>query len=166
MKITNVQKVSYPQCRFIGKRYVDGDRLNNGSFGHKWGEFFQNGWFEPLEKLGGLAEAGDAYVGLMRDADPFEYWIGMFFPSDTEAPEGYTYVDIPATDYAICWLYGDEKTGELYGMDAHERCVNAAKEHGMARKDGGWAFELYNCPRFTTPDEHGNVVLDYGIEIE
>jgi hypothetical protein len=23
-----------------------------------------------------------------------------------------------------------------------------------------WWFERYNCPRFTTPDEHGRIILD------
>ncbi|MDR1600652.1 MAG: GyrI-like domain-containing protein [Oscillospiraceae bacterium] len=165
MKITNTQRVSYPACRFIGRKYLDGDRANNGSFGHKWGEWFQNGWFEPLEKLDALAESGDAYVGLMREADPFEYWIGMFFPAGTEAPEGCEWTDLPAMDYGVCWLYGKEDTGELYGMDAHSRALASIQEKGMAPKPGGYMFELYNCPRFTTPDEQGNVILDYGIEV-
>jgi hypothetical protein len=28
------------------------------------------------------------------------------------------------------------------------------------------AFERYNCPRFTEPDENGDVILDYGILLE
>jgi len=27
-------------------------------------------------------------------------------------------------------------------------------------------FELYNCPRFTTPDDKGNVILDYGFYLK
>jgi hypothetical protein len=29
-----------------------------------------------------------------------------------------------------------------------------------------WCFERYNCPRYTMPDNNGNVILDYGISIE
>ena len=25
----------------------------------------------------------------------------------------------------------------------------------------GWYFERYNCPRYTSPDKKGNVILDY-----
>ena len=32
---------------------------------------------------------------------------------------------------------------------------------GYADKDGvQWCFERYVCPRFTDPDEQGNVILD------
>ncbi|MDR2656484.1 MAG: hypothetical protein LBB86_01505 [Oscillospiraceae bacterium] len=165
MKITNVQKTSYPECRFIGKKYGDEDRACNGTFGSYWGEWFEKGWFAPLEKMGGLAEAGDSYIGLCRCASEFEYWIGMFFPAGTDAPEGYVYIDLPAKDYGVCWLFDKEDSGELYGMDAHKRSVAAVEEHGMSVKPNGYTFELYNCPRFTTPDEHGNVILDYAVEI-
>ncbi|MDR0397354.1 MAG: hypothetical protein LBH66_08645 [Oscillospiraceae bacterium] len=166
MKITNTQRVSYPSCRFIGRKYGDPDRTPSGSFGRLWGEWFQKGLFEPLEKLNALPESGDAYIGLMIDSAPFEYWIGMFFPAETAAPDGYSYIDLPAKDYGVCWLYGKDETGELYGMDAHERSIASIRERGMAIKPNGCAFELYNCPRFTTPDEHGNVILDYGVEVE
>lgn len=29
-----------------------------------------------------------------------------------------------------------------------------------------WCFERYSCPRFTTPDAEGSVILDYGISVE
>jgi hypothetical protein len=32
--------------------------------------------------------------------------------------------------------------------------------------ENDWCFERYNCPGFTTPDNNGNVILDYGISIE
>ena len=44
--------------------------------------------------------------------------------------------------------------------------VVAMKALGFKRKEDDWCFERYNCPRFTTPDEEGNVILDYGISIE
>src|SRR5690606_42059855 len=59
------------------------------------------------------SEHEGAYIGLMRSAGDFEYWIGMFFPVGTPAPEGYDFVDLPACTFATCWLYGREDTGEL-----------------------------------------------------
>ena len=32
--------------------------------------------------------------------------------------------------------------------------------------ENDWCFERYNCPRFTSPDNNGNIILDYGISIE
>ena len=53
----------------------------------------------------------------------FEYWIGMFFPVKTAAPEGFDYVDIPEGDIATCYIYGREESGELYGLEAHNACM-------------------------------------------
>lgn len=44
--------------------------------------------------------------------------------------------------------------------------LNELKALGLKRKEDDWCFERYNCPRFTMPDENGNVILDYGISIE
>ena len=35
----------------------------------------------------------------------------------------------------------------------------------LERKENDWCFERYNCPRYTTPDENGNVILDYAVSI-
>jgi len=166
VEIRKTYKEQFPSLRLIGKKYGDTDR-QNGSFGHKWGEWFQNGWFNTLESLQPLPENGDAYLGVMRVVNGMvEYWIGMFFPENTAVPDRFDFEDIGAFDVATCWLYGNEKNGELYGLDVHNLCVSEAAKHGMMRKDDDWCFEKYNCPRFTTPDEKGNVILDYCIAIE
>jgi len=168
MKIIKTFREDIPEARFIGKKYTEADRTN-GSFGRFWGEWFQKGWFQPLEALS--PQKADtafdgSYYGWMRGYSAFEYWIGMLFPANTPVPEGYDFIDMPASSYGICWLYGNENTGELYGMDAHNRSEGAIVKEGMKLKQGDvFAFERYNCPRFTTPDEHGNVILDYGIQI-
>lgn len=153
-------KEHLPALRLIGKRYSDSDRDSYGSFGGKWGEWFANGWFDQLESLGSLPENDNAYLGAMRCVNnSFEYWIGMFFPTGTEVPDGYSYVDIPEGDIATCYIYGREDNGEIYSM--HDACMNKVAEQGFELQKDPWFFERYNCPRFTTPDEHGNVILDY-----
>jgi len=165
VEIRKTYKEHFPSLRLIGKCYSDKDRIN-GSFGHKWGEWFQNGWFDKLEQLNPIPENDDGYLGVMRVVDGMvEYWIGMFFSENTQAPEGFEYQDIPAFSAATCWLYGDEKNGELYGLEIHNMVVAEANKHGFIRKDDDWCFERYNCPRFTTPDDKGNVILDYSISI-
>lgn len=168
MKIIKTYREEIPGVVLIGRRYTEADR-QGGSFGQKWGACFGDGTFETLEKLGGQ-EPGTAcdgsYFGWMKCCTDLEYWIGMLFPSGTEVPEGFASMAIPAGAYGICWLYGKEDTGELYGMDAHTRAANAIEQSGLKTKDGIlFSFERYNCPRFTTPDEQGNVILDYGIQL-
>lgn len=165
IEITKVYREYMPSLRLIGRRYTDADRVN-GSYGAKWGEWFTQGLFEPLEKLGVLPENGDAFLGCMKCVGEFEYWIGLFFPQDTAVPEGYQYVDIPEGDIGSCWIYGREDNGELYGLDAHNKCMDALASKGFELVQDPWFFERYNCPRFTTPDDQGKVILDYCVYVK
>lgn len=164
-EVINILQERVPALRFIGKRYTDADRDSGGGFGERWREWFQEERFTPLQALGPAPEHGDAYVGLMRYLNEFEYWIGIFFPADTPVPEGYDWVDLPACTFGTCWLYGREETGELYGMDAHMSCASQIENKGWRIAEAPWCLERYNHPRFTTPDENGKVILDYCIEL-
>ena len=75
-------------------------------------------------------------------------------------------MDIGPRRYAVIWRRGDEHNGELYGLEAHNLCLEELKCKGWVRREDDWCFERYNCPRFTTPDEEGRVILDYGISVE
>lgn len=164
-EITKVYREALPNLRLIGKRYTESDP--GGGFGSKWGEWFEKGWFKPLEDIGYLAENGDAYIGCMRVAGGvFEYWIGMFVADGSVVPDGYEYADIPAGDIAVCWIYGREDNGEVYGEGPHNMCIEKIKEAGWEVADGMWFFERYNCPRFTTPDADGKIILDYCVYVK
>ena len=160
-EIIKTYRQSVGAMRFIGKKYGDADRVD-GSFGAKWGEWFGNGWFSTIEnqKNGGIKEVyedGDAYIGLMRGGheEPFEYWIGCFMPELTAVPEGFQFIDFPACDLGVCWVYGKED--EVYYLEG--QCGERLEKDGFDI-DYGWCFERYACPRFTTPDEKGNIILD------
>ncbi len=159
-EIIKVFKEHIPAMRFIGKRYDD--------IGH-WGEWFANGWFDQLENaMGGVDkilsiwENGGAYVGLERrkEAEPFEYWIGMFTPADTAAPDGFCCIDFGEGNLGTCWIYGKEDA-----VHDTRRCKEALRNEGIEiipMIDGAvYSFENCLCPRFTTPDETGNIILDY-----
>ena len=108
VEIVKCYKESLPELKFIGKRYTDKDRGADGSYGNRWGEWFNKGWFDVVEKLGVAPENNDSYIGLMRCKGEFEYWIGMFFPVITAVPESFDSVIIQAGDVGICWIYGRE----------------------------------------------------------
>lgn len=177
-KIIKVCREEQPSYRFIGKRYTDADRGNDGGFGHKWSEWFENGWFNKLDELREDAFTDGDYIGLMgcsEEQNSFEYWIGMFLPAETMVPEGYKSVEIPAGDVGLCWIYGSANNGEIFGEGMHNLCVSRLKQNDLGNcrdnfkgddQKWWWFFERYNCPRFTTPDASGNVILDYGIYID
>ncbi len=152
---------SIPALRFIGKQYE--------GFGH-WGDFWQNGWFETIEAaMGGtdrilaIWENGGGYIGVERRIEGrlVAYYIGMLTPSDTPVPDGFVAIDFADVDLGTCWLYGREK-------DVHRStglCAPQLAAEGMIPwqdgEGGVWSFENCLCPRYTTPDEQGNVILDY-----
>lgn len=115
MEIIKVYRESLPPLRLIGKRYTNNDRDQYGSFSDKWCEWHEKGYFRILEELGSLPENEGAYLGCMRCTEEFEYWIGMFFTENTPVPDGFMHVDIPSGDIGVCWVYGCEDNGEIYG---------------------------------------------------
>jgi len=170
-EIINVCNEYLPSVRLIGKRYTSADGADGG-FGHKWGEWFQNNWFASLESLDQVPDMENGYIGFMRGCPDFEYWIGMFLPPETPAPEGYDYIDLDKCNVGVCWIKGNDDDGSIYAM--HEKCFEALKEKGIVNRasdcatcttKGCFSFERYNCPRFTEKDAQGNVILDYGIRL-
>ncbi len=133
-----------------------------------WGTFFANGWFALIEeKLPAdwdrIFPDGSAYIGLERgdDRGMNAYWVGMFAPTDAEVPEGFEKLPFPAAEIAAAYVYGRED-GDLYGNE--EKCLACLAQDGLAPKKDAegrfWVWERYACPRFTEPDEKGNVILD------
>ena len=158
VKILEIKKESCSAVRLIGKKYENSPN---------WGEWWENNWFEVLEAMPVHAFNGDAYIGAVHIVNGMpEYWIGMIFPVGVEVPEGFEYVDMEPLNYAVCYLQDKEYSGEFYTMETHNRCLEEMKNQGFTRKEDDWCFERYNCPRFTTPDEEGNVILDYAVAIE
>ncbi|MDF2485553.1 MAG: hypothetical protein K0R46_1721 [Herbinix sp.] len=162
-EVKKIYRESLPALRLIGKRYTDMDRGPLGGFGLKWDEWFQKRYFLPLLELKPLPESKGTPIGCMRYNDGFEYWTGMFFPEETPVPEGFHYVDIPQGDIGTCWLYGNSKSGDLYGEYNHGICVGKLMEAGWQIAENSWFFERYVESRFVVPDEQGKVILDYCI---
>lgn len=159
MKILETRLESYPDVKLIGKRYTDADRDEFGSFAAKWNEWFQKDWFSQLK--GGIEKISDDFVGVERcGPDGYEYWIGILMAPEDPVPEGFAAVEIPAGDLAVCFVYG-QNGPDLYGMETYKAAMAAWAECGWIPEKDAWNMERYNCPRFTQPDEQGNVILDH-----
>ncbi len=166
VEIVNAYIEECPASRFIGRRYTPADSIHGG-YGRKWGEWWANNLFAPIEGLPLMPIVGDSTIAALRVVNgEVEYWIGFFCEPGTAVPEGYEAADIAPRRYAVLWRRGDEHNGELYGLDAHNLCLEELRRRGWTRREDDWCFERYNCPRFTTPDGEGKVILDYGISIE
>lgn len=163
MEVVKVYKESLPCVKLVGKRYTDKDRDEFGTFALYWQLCFEEGWQNVLKQCDSIPGVSDDLVGAMRmagDDGAFEYWIGALFVPTAEVPVGFEAIEIPAGELGVCWLYGNDKSGELYSMEASNLSMAAFAKEGWQYSEEGWFFERYNCPRFTTPDEKGNVILD------
>lgn len=159
MKILETRREHYPAVKLVGKRYTNADRDALGTFGAQWSQWFENDWFSCLSG-GGLPAVSDDFVGVMRQSEAgFEYWIGMLKAPDDPVPRGFAAVEIPEGDLGVCLVYGREGP-DLFGMEACSACHQAWAERGWIPAPGAWYMERYNCPRYTTPDPAGNVILD------
>lgn len=91
---------------------------------------------------------------------PYEYWIGMFLPADSNVPDGFASLDFEAGTLGSCWLKDPED--EIYANE--NLAVESFNAEGfeMIPDCSGISslIERYGCPRFTTPDENGDVILD------
>ncbi len=157
VRLLEIKAEHCPAARLIGKRYESNPN---------WGEWWSNDWFSQLEQSPRLPFNDDAYIGAVHivEGKP-EYWIGMFFPEGTPVPQGFEAADIPPLDYAVCYLSAPEGCPDFYTAETHQLCLSQLAQMGFTRKEDDWCFERYQCPRFTTPDENGNVILDYGISV-
>lgn len=162
MEIIKVYKETLPDVKLVGKRYTNKGRDESGTFARYWQACFQEDWRAILKECESIPGVSEDFVGAMRmtNDEDFEYWIGAFLSPCAKVPDGFASVEIPTSDVGVCWLYGNDKNGELYGMEASDLSMAALSEKGWKFSEKGWFFERYNSPRFTSPDEKGNVILD------
>ena len=126
-----------------------------------WEQCMTGQIFGSLEKLEGHVY-DPSYIGLMYEDEKTKKWyylVGLLVKPGCAVPEGYTAVPMKASRAAVAWILG--KDGDVY-QNEHALTEEAIKKNGFrADHDAGWNMELYNKERFTTPDEEGNIIVDY-----
>ena len=135
-----------------------------------WDECFFAGLFDKIEACSEALVNTD-YVGWMGNMQPDGtglYVCGMLFTKledGTQLPKGTTVIEIAAGEVAIAWIKG-ANVAEVCSQ-AHEHIVKALADEGrsISPSDVAWSMEVYNCPRFTDPDEEGCIILDYVVPL-
>ena len=171
-EITRTYTQNLPDLRLIGKKYGDGDRYKGGgpfkgTFTNKWNQWFFDGWDEVLRKLSGenmkeVFEYWDFNVGFSRKTEgKFEYWIGYLTSAGTPVPKGLAYLDMPACTIGICLVSCKPES-----VSKHKtKCAEHLKAEGF-NLDDNFYLERLVYPRYTDPDENGNVIADICFRIK
>lgn len=168
-KLTRLDFRELPALYVVGKaeRYpMDAIMQNdNNPLPAQWEKCFADGTFDTLNKYTDALFSPD-YIGAMMDWDrgdgAFTSVIGVLMHTLPEPlPEGFTAHPIAPSTLAIGWIRG-KYTADVCGV-AHQETEKALREAGYADDGMTWCMEVYNYPRFTTPDEHGEITLDYYI---
>ena len=159
VEIVKIYTENLPALRLIGKP-CDCEVHN---FVADWDEWFENGWFNQLEKLGPTSENRDMYLGVTDNSGG--YWIGLLFPQDALVPDGFEYLEITATRYAISQFSG-KKDKELLNMDGINLIVEEIRKHSLTPAPlwRGWCIERYSRPN--TQGGKGKILLECLYEIE
>jgi predicted transcriptional regulator YdeE len=130
-----------------------------------WEKCMSENIFETLEKIFDENIYDHGYVGFskMLNEDEFIYVCGILMKPDTKAPEGFVKHDIESFTAGIGWIQGPYP--DIFKVEhilTEEAVKNAGYKYDITKD---FSFELYNCPRYTNPDENGNRILDYYMPI-
>lgn len=169
-KLIRLETKELPGLVVVGKelRYsMEALMKGDNRIGAFWGACFSEGVMEPLEAQPEYVY-DESYVGIMLDWDKgdgdFSYIVGMLMKPGAVVPGGYVSRELAKGTAAVGFIQGKD-TPDVCG-NAHEETEKALREAGHSNAQMRWCMELYNCPRFTTPDEDGRIILDYYIPLD
>lgn len=105
-----------------------------------------------------------SYVGCIVNCDmtagTMEYLCGMLMKCECPVlSEEFIVKQIDECEVAVGWVQGD--SADVFANGYTLTAEGLKREGYIADYLSGWWLESYNCPRFTNPDEKGNIILDY-----
>ena len=168
-KVIKFDVIDLPKVYLVGKgiehnieEHVKGDN----PIAAFWDKCLADGTFSVLERQQEYVYE-PAYVSACIDWDTgygtFTYICGMLFKEGVAVPEGYVVREIGGEKIGMCWIKG--KNAADVCKDAHTLTMQAIKNGGYCPNQMKWSMQLFTNPRFTTPDENGDVILDYYIPL-
>ena len=168
-ELVKLEIIEQPEIVILGKLIrVNRDELHAGKnpIPAFWGKCFEDGVFATLEALADHIH-NPAYVGYMNS--DYEYICGMMMKSGVPVPDGFAAHTLEPTKVAVGWIKGKKDNEPAIYANAHTFTEKAMLEKGMKFNSyikQGWCMEVYTCPRFTTPDENGDIILDFYLPCE
>ncbi len=168
-KLVKLEISEFPGAVIIGCAIeCDGGEMTKGNnpMPKLWDECFMQDMFAPLEAQQRHI-VDPSYVGYMsdwREDGRFSYIVGMMMKPDAAVPPGYDVRTAPAAKIATGWIQGASEA-DIFGA-AHGLLVSELRRRNISASGMRWCMELYNCPRFTTPDGNGEKIMDYIVPLD
>jgi hypothetical protein len=168
-KIIKFEVVDLPKIYLVGKEIrhnIEDFTKGNSRIPAFWDKCLADGTFSVLEKQQNHRYE-PAYVGACIDWDTgygtFSYICGMLFKEGVTVPDGYAIREIGGEKIGVCWIKGKDAADVT--SSAHELTMQAIRNAGLCPNQMKWSMQLFTNPRFSTPDEKGEVILDYYMPI-
>jgi len=160
--IITTYKQKLPSLRFIGKKYSAADFSFKTLLGNLDDWCFKK-IFEAIEKqsdkdLNALYEGGNSYTALIKNN---VYWMGMFMLEGTAVPQGYEMIDFPASNLAVCSVYGKRSDVINYDSECRKKLLEEGLEFSKDKDGNSWFFLRFNWRDFFKEDKFGKRVLEY-----
>ena len=129
-----------------------------------WGDCAIQIQLIDIESQPALHFNGHGYIGAKRIVNGnLEYWIGMFFPINTNAPEGFEKIDINEVNSAVFRLNG--KAHKVTSFETHNLCLDERCKRGMTRFEDHWCFECFDYDSIDSIGTDKIITIDYKITI-
>lgn len=167
-KLIKLEMIDLPQVYVVGKEIkVEMKDVMGGDnpIPAFWEKCIAEGVFETLSKQS-MYGAG-SWVGFMTDwqeADGvFSYSCGMMLTEPVAPTAEYTVRTIEAGKVWVSWIQGKDIADVCGNAHCLTGAVLKAKEQDLDKIK--WTMEVYSCPRFTTADANGEIILDYYVPV-
>ena len=170
-ELVNFQIIEQPEIIVVGKSihlYTDGTKAEMTP-PELWARCFADGTLATLEALADFIH-NPAYVGYMDTNNGAwkggegRYICGMMMKPGVSVPDGFAAQTLKPAKVAVGWIKGKKNNEAAIYANAHDFTEKAILEKGLKPWGGhDWCMEVYTCPRFTTPDENGDIIVDYWI---
>lgn len=168
-RVVKFEIVDLPKLYLVGKE----ERFNIQDFmkgevlvSDFWVRCYEDGTFATLERQSDFLY-DPSRIGLTIDWDMgagcFTYFCGMRFIEGVTVPEGYAVRELTGEKAGLCWIKGKDAT-DIHSI-AHRATEQAIKDAGYVPVPTNWSMIINHHQRYTTPDENGEIILDYYMAI-
>lgn len=164
-KLVKFEIKEFPKLYIVGKEITD-DMAKPNPIPDFWTKCINENIFKDIEQEYNEKLYDSSYVGymFMTNETEFIYVCGMLLKDPVLSPEQYISYEIDAFTGAIGWIQGKEP--DIY-IKEHSLTEKAAEEAGYVYDiEKNFSIEAYVDPRYTTPDENGNRIIDYYIPVK